>query len=305
MTENGELCFFPLDYNLFEAGQTLTFVKKTGYSRITPVSKDKGERQKFILWQTSDTRNAPEFIYPDYKTDNLNINFYTGRFPIRSINSKNKKILVLDYAGNISVYDAQRPSAAAGFTLSSIGAIDAAIIDEKYFIICRGAVGEDSPFLVVNYNTGETVPVPLDAAAGITAYAGNTNIYAAAVERSGGNKTVIYSLPAFGTSAANSIFEYPGETVNLSITESDGIPAIAADSEGAKIYADSVVNFKRTEGLPVKLIGLDNFFLSLDSEGNIAWHDNKTGELSAVLKIYKDSWELTSGKKITGGITKE
>jgi hypothetical protein len=57
---------------------------------------------------------------------------------------------------------------------------------------------------------------------------------------------------------------------------------------------------ERTNGLPVKLFGYDRFFISLDSEGNIAWHDNRTGRLLAVFSLNENRWTLSTTREISG-----
>jgi hypothetical protein len=111
------------------------------------------------LWQSVNTRYTPQIITANLKA--ASTNFLTGRFPLRAISSLdgNGKLLVLDTAGNLSVYNADNISAGAGFTFSSAGAVDAAFINNEYIILCRSAINNNSPFLFINYKTGETVPV--------------------------------------------------------------------------------------------------------------------------------------------------
>jgi len=151
------------------------------------------------------------------------------------------------------------------------------------------------------------VPVSYPAQAGLTVFSGSPGIvFAEAVERdSYGLKTSVLSLPPVTSSGARAgsavrIFEYRGEASNLSIAESGGNLAIACDSEGALIFADNTIVMERTNGLPVKLLGTEKFFLSLDSEGNIAWHDNKTGSLLAVFSVNGNRWTLSTDREISG-----
>ena len=300
-TGSGELCFLPLDYRLFEENQKLTLAPHKDYSRITHFS---GER--FVLWQSANTQYAPRIINSDYRFEGAGLNFMFRRFPLRSVSSANNKLLVLDTAGNSSVYSTENISSGkADFSFFSMGAIDSAFVNGGNFILCRSVIRGSSPFLFVNTRTGETVPFAYPAQAGITAYAGNSgNIYAAAVESgAGGTKTTVigFNLSAAATvDAWFKIIEFPGEISNLSIAESAWTPAVSG-GEGAKIYSENAVSFERTEGLPVKLLGNENFFLCLDSEGNISWHNNRTGKLLAVFRLYEDRWTLSNGRREVSG----
>jgi len=304
LTEDGGLCFLPLDFKLIKDNNKLSAEKTRNLTRITaiaPFSDKENQADPYILWQTDNVKTTPEIIYSDLKTDELSLQFMVGRYPIRSITSRNGNILVLDSSGLLSVYNLKNISAKAAYTFSSVGVNDAGFVNENYLLLCRSAVSGNSPFLFINYNTGETVPVSFTAQAGILTYTGNSGkTYAAAVIKGAdGVRTVIHTLSANRT-INEKIFEYSGEAANLLIAESTGITAIAAGGDGAKISAGKEINFERTQGLPVKLLGCTNFFLSLDSEGNIAWH-NINGKLLAVFRVYKDRWVLETENETLGG----
>ena len=305
LTEDGGLGFLPQDFRYIKDNDRLSLGKTDGFTKITAIApftaKEINQPDPYILWQNANTQIMPKIVYSNFRTDELSLQFMTGRNPLRSISSKNGNILVLDSAGRLSVYNLKNNASKAAFAFSSVGAIDAEFVNDDYLLLCRSAINGNSPFLFVNYNTGETVPVSFPSQAGIFTYTGNSGkTYAAAVIRNTDSlKTIISTLSANKT-VNEKLFEYPGEAANLTIAESAGITAIAAGSEGAKIYAEKIISFERTQGLPVKLLGCKNFFLSLDSEGNVSWH-NTNGKLLAVFRIYKDRWVLQTGTKTFGG----
>jgi len=317
LTENGELCFIPLDYRLIQRSANFTMTQKNGCTRITPVTVSGEER--FIVWQTDDTRNVPQLLGINQLTSQNDLfnegelAFLNGRFPLLSISVLNNRLLTLDSGGNIairSVESLSSPNASrADFTFSFVGAIDSALLNNEYFIVSRGVINNNSPFVFVNIRTSETVSVSYPAQAGLTVFSGSPeNVYAEAVERdNSGLKTTVISLPPVSSVRARSgsavrIFEYRGEAPHLSIAESGGNIAVACGSEGAMIFANNnTIALERTNGLPVKLLGNANLFISLDSEGNIAWHDNKTGRILAIFSLTGNRWTLQSGgREITG-----
>ncbi|MDR0502620.1 MAG: hypothetical protein LBH16_04800 [Treponema sp.] len=318
LTEQSNMFFLPLDYRLLERTRNITTKIKNGYNKITaiPVLPDNSGRaqrlNKFILWQNANIRYFPEIVNSDHSIDEYKLNFLLERYPIRSISMMDKMILVLDNAGNVSV--SSYGNAKKGFSFSSVGAIDAAFIDSQRIIICRSVMRGNSPFLIVNHKTGETVPVAAGARAqaGIMAYtapAGHivpSEIYAAAVERDNEiTKTAVYAVSAApGGEAPRKILEYPGEDILLSITHSKGNPAIVCGGQGAAIYSEETVNFERSPGLPVRLIGCEEYIISLDSEGSICWHENTSGKLLAVFKTYGNRWILRTGaREVSGGFS--
>jgi hypothetical protein len=307
LTENGDLCFLPLDYRLLGSGENqirnFDLIKKENYTSITYLANNIDE-DNFILWQSINTGNVPQLINTGNPANAQLLNLLTGRFPVRSICTLNDKILVLDTSGNLSVRNINNLSK-ADFTFNSATANDAAFVDEENIIISRSAVN-NSPFLSVNLRTGETLSVNYNAQTALMLYPVKSGkVYAEAVEREADRfKTTIIDLFPVSNRAASpvKIFEYPSEADFLSVTQSAGRMAISCDNEGAFIYTGG--SFERTKGLPLKLIGCDNFFISLDSEGNIAWHDNTSGKLLAVFSLYREKWTLLSDRETTGGLSR-
>lgn len=306
LTENGDLLFLPLDYRRLGRNEILTPVNKNNYDRLSSLSLS-GE-DFFILWQAGRQRIAPQFVSVN-RRDGNNMDSLLGRLPLRSVSSLGNMLLLLDSGGNLTVRNLEKSSnenlsADLYFSFSTVGAIDASFINNEYIILSRSVINNSSPFLSVNIRTGETIPHFYPVQAGLMVYAGRTGSFAAAVERDAdGIMTVVYDLSI--SSPEGRIFRYPGETSYLSIVESGGRLAISCGSEGAAIYTNGqVINFERTPGLPVKLLASGNFFLCLDSEGNIAWHDNR-GRLLSVFSLREDSWTLlTSGRETTGEINR-
>jgi WD40 repeat protein len=307
LTENSELCFLPADYRLLQDNRNLTLERKNGYSRITALSA--GDADRFILWQSSNTQYAPRIVYANHDIDEQTLTM-PGRFPLRSVSSMHNRILVLDSSGNSYLYNTDNLSERASLAFSSVGAIDASFVNDENFLLCRSVISGNSPFIYVNINTGETVPYLYSAQAGILSYTGSSgSIYAAAMERGlDGIKTTVLNLYASSETRARTgtfvkILEYPGEDSRLSIAESG--PSLAVSfGEGAAIYGETVTHFERTGGLPEKLLGSENYFICLDSEGSISWHDNRTGGVLAVFRLYEDTWTLSNAREISGRLSR-
>ncbi|MDR0323966.1 MAG: hypothetical protein LBI12_05945 [Treponema sp.] len=303
LAENGDLCFLPLDFSLLKDSENLEPVQISGYSRLTFLSASDDDDQ-FILWQTGNTRNAPQIISASQPANRQAANFLQGRFPLRSVSSAANQLLVLDAAGMISVYNTSDIPGRAAFTFTSAGAIDAALVNNETLVLCRSRINNANPFLFINSRTGETVPVPYSIQSGLSVYAVKSgNIYAEAVERDGNRfKTIVLDLTA--ASSPVKIYDYHEEAAAFSLAESSGALAIACGSEGAFFLKDEPVYFERTNGLPVKLLGSDDYFLCLDSEGSVSFHDNRNGKLLAVFSLHSDRWELAGNKKISGGFSR-
>jgi hypothetical protein len=313
LTESNDIVFLPADYALLETIENIHAVNLEGYTNISVFSDT-----RFILWQSENIRNLPVLLEANIETGEIfsrtTLRIMPARFPIRAISVKNNNLLVLDRSGNINIRkninsgEELAVNSRAAYTFSSVGAMDAAIIDENYFILSRSVIREESPFLIVNYNTGETIqvkPSKANVEAGlIVAPVESGNICVSLTHNETGVETVVSKVSS-DTYADDILLDYPGESINTSIAESGGNTAIALGSLGAKIYGETIVELERTSGLPVKLAGNEKYFIIIDSEGSVAWHDNTTGDILAVFSLDGDTWTLSSETGASGTLSRD
>jgi hypothetical protein len=143
----------------------------------------------------------------------------------------------------------------------------------------------------------------------MTYMGGSGGIYAVTVEEdrnSAGSEvnTSIIKLNAAAPGQSLRLFEYPGEDIQFSLAESGTILAATIGQEGALLFsANGIKAFERTPGLPLQLSSGDKYFISLDTEGNICWHEVHTGKVLAVFKLYGDEWALqTADRQVRGRV---
>ena len=305
LTEKGQISFIPADYTLINNSRSLTFTDITNYNRLSYIPAREGEPEHFLLWQDTNTRTAPAVIGTNSPISANNLRFLLGRFPLRTISFLNRgniqRLLTMDSAGNITIrnlnalFSDNAAAANALFNFSSAGAIDAGFINNENIVLSRSVINNNSPFLSINIRTGETVPYFFPSLqAGLSIYSGSSeNIFAAAVEQNNDRFNTVF-LNLASSSQISMIFDYPAEAHFYSMAESlSGHLAIACNSEGAIIFASAseygnfsrITNFERTSGLPVKLFYANGCFISLDSEGNITWHDVRTGKILAAFSL--------------------
>jgi hypothetical protein len=215
--------------------------------------------------------------------------------------------------GNISIIN--QNSGAIIFNGSFSGTQDAAIINEGNILLGRSAGTGNSAFLMVNINTGETVPLPLSADLGAKVYRGESGfVYGAAISRTGNNLyTSLVYINTANPSRSYSIANLGMEDTNLSIAESAPFLASTLSSSGASIYripginssisnsGDLGIAMERNIGLPQKIISGGGYFICLDSDGNITWHESGTGKTLALFRIYADGWVLETEGNVTRG----
>jgi hypothetical protein len=283
LTGDGRLGYIPLDLSRFRNGSVLRLENAEGYTRLIPVTGDRGE-DRFILWNDRSARLSTGLVFD-----------IPPRSLIRSVSALGDKGLFLDSAGNILVFSLGTGDLV--FSFSSIGSIDAAFFSAERIILGRGAFSGNSPFLMIDISTGETLPLPYPATAGSLLYRGASGaVYAAVVdEKEEGRRTSIIRLDLSDSSRSPRLAERRGEDTVFSIAEAGGIPASTmGDGEAAVYTPKGIVPFRRGAGMPRSLSGGGSRFIVLDTDGNISWHDPESGEMLAVFRLYETEWFLQS-----------
>ena len=326
ISENGALGYIPLNYSLLGQNETITLEDASapnGAGAYTGIISDSSEaaaaESHFLLWQPGSSRSIPMVktlrgLPGEANTSQFFLDKLPRRFPLSSAAIMGASILFLDSSGAVSVLD--RENGNIRFSYSAPGAVDAAFADQNTIIIGKSAAAGNTPFMTVNSSTGETVPLAYPAVAGVRVYRGGSGaLYGALVDQPGGNvQTSIIRLNSTNPANSERLVEYNGEDASFSMTESGQNLASTLGGGGATLYlrtgpsgrtqsAPAIVSMERSAGLPVKIIDGVRWFIILDGEGGISWHDNRTGKLLAVLRLFSDSWVLQSNGKIISGRT--
>jgi WD40 repeat protein len=287
--------FIPLDYSLLGDGEPLLFEERGPYHRLTGIPLEQGGT--FLLWQDSNTRTWPLVRTSARGDGGFILRDFSLRFPLRTAAVAGDRVLFLDARGNVSVLRLNRESAGGEtvFTYSSAGAMDAAFLEDDTVILGRSAVSGNTPFLMINTVTGETVPLPHGSDAGGKVYRGASGtLYGASVQNGGDSvKTTLLRIDPSRPGTMEPLVEFQGEDIFFTMAESGGLPASTIGGEGASIIGShGLVPFERTPGFPIRLIDGGSRFVALDAEGNISWHDPRAGKTLALFSLYRDQWTL-------------
>ncbi|MDR1901749.1 MAG: WD40 repeat domain-containing protein [Treponema sp.] len=338
LTEDNRLAFIPLNYQNLGTDSIIHLENGDNFTRISSdTSREPGAAGIFMLWQTANTRTFPLIRTipaphpagraPPASVDNsgmpekqgrdaaengssekvsdIVLNRLSLRFPLRSAVIHDNRTLFLDSVGNITAININ--TGRIQFSYTSVGSMDAAFIDGANIIIGRSAISGNTPFLMINISNGETVPLAYPSAIGAKVLQGRDNtIYGAVVDQDGGiSTTTLIRLNTLNPSFSTRLVEYQGEDTIFAFAESGGNLAFSLGGDGAAIYnSQTIIPFERSSGLPFKLIDGINHFISIDTEGNICWHNPRTGSLEAFLRLYEDEWilEKTGVSMIRGNV---
>ena len=319
LAENRTMGFIPLQYNQLTPGRTIRIEQnQESYNHITAYAETQNPDGQFVLWQDNNIRTLPVIWRSSPRNEKQPLSDISFRSPVRSADSLGGKLLFLDSTGNITVIAPLDPEKKRPFSFFSVGLLDAVFVDSNRIIIGRSAVSGNTPFMMINLDTGETVPLPYSSQAGVTLRRGASgSIYAAAISPMAASRpssageadetrTSILHLNLANIADSGTIVNFQGEDTQFSLAESPGGAAgsLAATigGEGAAIYtAGDIQHLDRTSGLPLKLIDGGSFLISLDRDGSICWHDSHDGKLLAIFRLHSGGWILQTERRTING----
>jgi hypothetical protein len=304
LAEGNLLGSIPLNFFRLDHSKTLSLEEHGGYNRILPFPGGAGETENFLFWQTGAAPLPPMIRSAEDRNSAFVLRNLPLRFPLRSAAAFGGKTLFLDSAGNISVLSVNTAAKTdtLDFSFSSIGSMDVAFINRDNILLGRSIVSGNSPFLMINVGTGETVPLPYPSSAGARVYQGASGIVYAAVvdEEEGTSRTSIIRLDTANPAGSARLVEYQGEDTLFSLAESSNILASTLGDSGAALFSSQgMLNFERSPGLPLRLTGGGSFFIVIDGDGNICWHDPRSGKLLAIFRLYEHEWILQQNQDET------
>jgi hypothetical protein len=321
ISEDGYIGFIPLDHQQLSGGSSIHTEKNdTAYNRVAAFNAESEQAARgadqFIFWNDRNARIQPAIRSSVPGSQFQVLDGINARAPIHSASSFGGKALFLDAAGNLYVA-APASDKNPIFTFFSVGLMDAAFIDSSRIMLGRSAVSGNTPFMTINLNTGETVPLPHSSQAAAALYRGGSgSIYAVTVssqpaegiQQAGettGTRTQVILLNPSNIPASIKLIDFQGEDTQFSFAEAPGGNAgsIAATigGEGAIYSSAGIQELDRSGGLPLRLLEGGSSLVSLDRDGNICWHDSRNGRLAAVFSLAPSGWTLRTERGTISG----
>ncbi len=293
---SGRTLSFPADPSDIAAGASIEIVADTEHDRI-----EASGIGSLILWDSAGAA-SPLIFTPGSGVDALPV---STNVPLLAAHADKGLVLFLDAAGNVAVFDVAARTRL--FAYKSLGLLDAVFADQRTLLL--GKTNTVPPYVSlvsVNIRTGETVPIDFGSDTVVRLHRASDNRFYAVTTSSdqNGSLTRLVSFLPGGTAKATALVEYRAEDVSVSLADAEDGIATNLGKDGASIYgAEGFVQFERTAALPVRLVSGGAYYLAIDSDGNVAWHDPVTGAVLAQLRIYEDTWLLERGaERISGSI---
>jgi WD40 repeat protein len=322
ISDNGYFGFIPLEYQQFSNGSSINLEKNdAGYNRVTafiaePDQEGGNSASQFIFWHDKNTRLNPAIRSDEPGSQFKTLNEINVKSPIHTAASFDGKVLFLDTTGNLSLV---APTADKNplYTFFSVGLMDAAFINSDQLILGRSAVSGNTPFMTINIKTGETVPLPHSSQAATALYRGGSGgIYAVTVSaqpaegaqslnETTGIRTQVILLNPANSADSTKLIDFQGEDTQFSLVESpgghSGSIAVTIGGEGTIYTNGNAHKLDRTSGLPLRFLEDGRNLVSLDRDGNICWHDSRTGKLAAVFSLHPSGWTLRTERNTISG----
>jgi hypothetical protein len=290
LTEKQQISILPLDYYLLRERGAMFLESSRGNAHI---SGDPSTSGRFLFWQSNDTRSYPVLVSaagtPE-RTDVL-LSRLALRHPLRYASLLDNQILFLDSMGNVTLLSTDTGS--SKFTYTTTDPLDISFMDSENIIIGHADPNQNSPFLLVNTITEETVPFNYPATVGAKLYlSSDGSMYGGVVEGSADSATTtLLQLDVDDPDASRRLVEYQGEDTTFIIAQSGESVASTLGGNGPTLHSSrGFIAFERTPSLPVNLIGSEKYFIVLGRDGSISWHNNATGSLLARLRLLETEW---------------
>jgi WD40 repeat protein len=306
LTEDKYLSILPLDFYSLRDRNTITLESSRGNTHI---SGDPSTNGRFLFWQSDDIRSYPVLLSGAGTLERTDIVLgrLALRHPLRSASLLDNQILFLDAAGNIILLSTETGS--SKFTYTATDPLDISFFDSENIIIGHANLSGNSPFLLVNTVTEETVPFNYPSTVGVKLYrSADGSVYGGVVEGSSDSATTaLLLLDIEDPEASKRLVEYQGEDAAFVIARSGNSVASTIGGDGPTLHSNrGFVHFERTPSLPVNLIGSERYFIVLGRDGSLSWHNNATGSLLARLRLLETEWLLETADRglIRGPLTR-
>jgi hypothetical protein len=266
----------------------------------TRISGDPSTNGRFLFWQSDDTRTYPVLTSGAGTTARTDIvlNRLALRQPLRSVSLLDNQILLMDSQGNITVLSTETGNNKFAYTAADT--LDISFFDSDNIILGHADLSGNSPFLLVNTVTEETVPFNYPSTVGAKLYrSAGGSVYGGVVEGSSDSATTaLLLLDVEDPEASRRLVEYQGEDTAFIIAQSGNSVASTIGGNGPTLHSGrGFVFFERTPSLPADLIGSEQYFIVLGRDGSISWHNNTTGSLLARLRLLQTEWLLDTADR--------
>jgi hypothetical protein len=212
---------------------------------------------------------------------------FTAREGIRSLSSLGTQVSFVEGTSVIRVIDTASPT--TQFSYSGVGLQDAVLVAPDKLIVSKSSTTKSpKPLLAINITTGETAPLPYaaDLCYGLRLADEKRRTLSGFFVTSGETSktdlvTIAINLSSLPSSVLNTEISYADEDLSACAFPSDGTlytnigkgPFLALSLGNARQF-----QFDRVNALPIRIALLEQYALTLNGDGTIAWYSRAGGQ---------------------------
>lgn len=276
---------------------TKSNIYRSGYSskQIQPVASNKGHNRiisldgNIILW-TEGSRNSVVII--EISTG-IKRTLFTPKAALQTVKLFGSKIVSIENYSNVYVYDFNKAENSLIYTGTALQ--DAVIMDDANVYVAKSsATLPNTPLVAVNIQTGETVPIQLNANVAFSLSTNNQTIYGIAYRSSEKSQnTFLFSYDIKNKKS--------GSLINIDEEDLNAFTYIGTDNIYTNLGSDKsyCYNLKsknrsqleRSSSIVQRISENGDQTVVLNYDGSISWHKNASSEILSNWYLTKDgSW---------------
>lgn len=228
----------------------------------------------FLLW----SKNSKKAVKLINLTDRTSETLFAPKRKLLNVRLAEDKESIICIEGN-NVVNLYNIALGKNEVLYSGMAIEDAVVSGDELFIAKSTINEnDSPLIMVNTKTKETVPLKISSAVTYSlSYAGGDKLYGVSMDRQNGNKsqTQIFSYN-INTKYIHSILRLNDEDPGAFTALDDDI--LYSNIGKNQLYTYSIKenrnsSYQRSYSLPIKAVSAAGYFITLNKDGSISWYD--------------------------------
>lgn len=272
-------------------------IYRSGYSskQIQPVASNNRHNRiismdrDIILW-TEDSRSPVELVEVSTGTKRT---LFTPKAALQTVKLFGRKIVSIENYSNVYVYDFNTEENSLIYTGTALQ--DAVIMnDENVYVAKSSATLPNTPLVAVNIQTGETVPIQLNANVAFSLSANDQTLYGIAYKSGGSSRSTFVFSYDIRNKKNSSIINIDEE--DLKAFTYLGAENIYTNMGSDKPYCYNLKSknrsqLERSSSISQRISENGEQVVILNYDGSVSWHKNTSSKIMSNWYLTKDgSW---------------
>ncbi|WP_028973323.1 hypothetical protein [Spirochaeta cellobiosiphila] len=253
------------------------------------------------------TAGANYFLFPtsgnsaivEFTNDNQIKNSPYSTGAIKKIDYKEGQNLILTDNGEIKVFNTDFTD--VSFQYSFLGLLDASFYKDNK-IVGSHVARRGSPLLLLDYTTGETLPIDDSASIIYSLVGSDDKLFTLGVDKSSGQKiTELNQYSGDLLMNKKTLLSIEGEELNYNLHFDQDLFTTFPDHQVHQYVKDKWVDLEPTETFPLRIKSSKELVIAVNKDQSISFWNRKTGSyLGAFSLLFNDEWVFINHDKYYG-----